>query len=120
MLLVFAQTAVDPISGGAGWVGAGLLGLVLGWLLLVHLPNKDKQMKDYVTDKDTQLNTYISDKDKQMDKMLADAELSSIRQGNDFKEALVQITEHCAAEMKTVTEFWKRELDIMSGRVRQP
>ncbi len=41
---ILAQT--DPISGGAGWVGAGLLGLVLGWLLLKHLPDKDKQIKD--------------------------------------------------------------------------
>ena len=39
---ILAQST-DPISGGAGWVGAGLLGLVLGWLLLKHLPDKDRQ-----------------------------------------------------------------------------
>ena len=38
----------DPLSGGSGWVGAGLLGLVLAWLLLKHLPEKDKQYKELI------------------------------------------------------------------------
>jgi hypothetical protein len=48
-LFILAQASNTPvtdanlISGGAGWAGAGLLGLVLGWLLLKHLPDKDKQ-----------------------------------------------------------------------------
>lgn len=37
MDILLAQ-ATDPLSGGAGWMGAGLLGLVLAWLLLKHLP----------------------------------------------------------------------------------
>src|SRR5688500_11146399 len=44
----FLVAVADPISGGAGWAGAGLLGLVLAWLLLVHLPSKDKQLKDFI------------------------------------------------------------------------
>src|SRR5689334_4997153 len=49
-LVCFSQAppippTIDSLSGGAGWFGAGLLGLVLGWLLLVHLPSKDKQLK---------------------------------------------------------------------------
>lgn len=40
--IVMAQSGVDPLSGGAGWVGAGLLGAVLGWLLLKHLPDQQK------------------------------------------------------------------------------
>lgn len=50
-MLVLAQ-AVDPISGGAGWVGAGLLGLVLGWFLLVRLPANDKMLREIVKEKD--------------------------------------------------------------------
>lgn len=48
--LCFAQVAQssDPLSGGAGWMGAGLLGVVLAWLLLLHLPAKDKQMKEMI------------------------------------------------------------------------
>src|SRR5262245_45428442 len=41
--MLFSQA--DTLSGGAGWVGAGLLGLVLGWLLLKHLPDKDRQVE---------------------------------------------------------------------------
>lgn len=46
LLMMIAQVPVDPISGGAGWIGAGLLGLVLGWLLLMHLPAKAKESKE--------------------------------------------------------------------------
>ena len=38
--------ATDPISGGAGWVGAGLLGAILFWLLFKHLPAKDAQLEN--------------------------------------------------------------------------
>ena len=47
-LLIFVPFAQaipsDPLAGGAGWVGAGLLGAVLSWLMFVHLPAKDKQI----------------------------------------------------------------------------
>jgi hypothetical protein len=38
----------DAILSGSGWAGAGLLGLVLGWLLLKGLPDKDKQIKELI------------------------------------------------------------------------
>jgi intracellular sulfur oxidation DsrE/DsrF family protein len=41
----------DPISGGAGWVGTGLLGLILAWLLLRHLPDKDRIVLELVEKK---------------------------------------------------------------------
>jgi hypothetical protein len=44
---------VDAISGGAGWAGAGLLGLVLGWLLLKHLPDKDRMIREIIKEHDT-------------------------------------------------------------------
>lgn len=43
---------IDPIGGPQGWVGAGLLGTVLAWLLLKHLPDKDKLITKLVEDKD--------------------------------------------------------------------
>lgn len=52
LLVLLAQAGPDPISGGAGWVGAGLLGAVMAWLLLVHLPNKDKQLKEFIDSRD--------------------------------------------------------------------
>ncbi len=50
VLTAQAPMPPDPISGGAGWIGAGLLGLVLSWLLLKHLPDKDKQIRDLMKD----------------------------------------------------------------------
>ena len=50
---------MDGLSGGAGWVGAGMLGAVLGWLLFVYLPAKDKQIKDLLADHTTQTRWLI-------------------------------------------------------------
>ena len=45
-LMLAQSAAIDTLSGTGGWAGCGLVGLVLSWLLLVHLPAKDKQVKD--------------------------------------------------------------------------
>ncbi len=44
---LYAQA--DPISGGAGWVGAGLLGLVVGWILLKGWPDSMRLVRELVT-----------------------------------------------------------------------
>jgi hypothetical protein len=41
---VMAQ--LEPLSGGAGWAGAGLLGIFLAWFALRYLPAKDRQIKE--------------------------------------------------------------------------
>ncbi len=45
-------TEVDQVGGNAGWVGAGLLGAVLTWLMFKHLPDKDRQVNDLIKRKD--------------------------------------------------------------------
>lgn len=52
---------VDPISGGAGWIGAGLLGSVLAWLLLKHLPEKDRQTKELIDGYSETIKTLHTD-----------------------------------------------------------
>ena len=54
---MIAQT--DSLSGGAGWAGAGLLGLVLFWLLFKHLPAKDAQLKEFVAGKDAAITGVV-------------------------------------------------------------
>lgn len=61
--LLFAQMATDPLSGGSGWAGAGLLSLVLGWLLFKHLPDKDVQMSTMIKEKDELIKDLIAKKD---------------------------------------------------------
>lgn len=63
LLLAAEGTTLDPISGGAGWVGAGLLGLVLAWLLLKHLPAKDAQITEFIL----HFETMAAKKDARMD-----------------------------------------------------
>ena len=62
---------LDPVSGGAGWVGTGLLGSVLCWLLLKHLPDQTRQLRELTEAKDKQIETLIAAKDKAVAEMTA-------------------------------------------------
>lgn len=93
MLLLFAQAA-DPISGGGGWVGAGLLGLVLGWLLLVHLPAKDKQILGLIE--------------------AADARLEKAQA--TFDGAIKAVVSHCEGEMTEVTAAFREQVDRLVAK----
>lgn len=105
MMAILAQSAtVDPISGGAGWVGAGLLGAVLAWLLLRHLPEKDKQTKEF-SDK---LVEVIKDNAKQT---------SELQSG--FRVALKQIADHCETEMRQLTTGMLTQLQTLTVRVER-
>ena len=64
--MVVAQT--DPISGGAGWVGAGLLGLVLAWLLLKHLPDKDRMIREILKEHDAEVKEIVAGFQGQLDR----------------------------------------------------
>jgi hypothetical protein len=130
-LLLLAQT--DPISGGAGWVGAGLLGAVLAWLLLKHLPDKDAQYERMMATKDTQLKDLMDDKDKQIKELLQASTIERDRDRKDrhngrndftamlgevqrrgseavgdlaadFKQSLATVTAHCEAENTRLLE----------------
>lgn len=57
MLLLLAQ--LNDLPGMSGWVGTGLLGSVLAWLLLRHLPEKDKQLMDLVKAKDDAVDSVV-------------------------------------------------------------
>lgn len=99
-LLVIAQAQTpDPISGGAGWVGAGLLGAVLGWLLFFHLPSKDKQLKEFIDGKDAQLAA----KDAHVERMAA-----------KFDESLKELQEFFREQAELNRRFVGEQLDKMA------
>lgn len=60
LLAQAAAPSVESLAGGSGWVGAGLLGAVLSWLLLWHLPDKDKQLKAVMDAKDAQIEALLT------------------------------------------------------------
>ena len=70
VLLSQVSPAIDPISGGAGWLGAGLLGLVLGWYLLIRTPASDRQLKELLQARDAQFKEIMDAKDCQLKELL--------------------------------------------------
>ena len=96
LLIAFAQAPpADPISGGAGWVGAGLLGCVLAWVFFVHLPAKDKQMAA----KDEQIMGLIERQDERM----AAAQTK-------YDASLSLVVKHCEEEMTNTTAIFRDEI----------
>lgn len=113
LLTAQAAPAVDPISGGAGWVGAGLLGLVLAWLFFWYLPAKDKQLAEkdrqlaeMLEGKDRQISGLVETRDKIVQSLAVEYRASmadlATRYANqdkerreDFKVSLASVVNHC-------------------------
>jgi len=89
---------VDALSGGSGWVGAGLLGAVLCWLLLKHLPDKDRQSSE----KDQQIGKMVETRDRQIQQVVLDMHGRMDMQRKEFGESLVTVTK--AFEAETLAE----------------
>jgi hypothetical protein len=95
---------------GSGWAGAGLLGMVLGWLLLVHLPAKDKMLLQLIDSKDK----AIAANDAKVDGLVTAfrQELSVSREA--FREELsanrTEIMQHCKDELARVVTAKVQEL----------
>ncbi len=108
MVVALAESAPtsSPIdlSGGSGWVGAGLLGAVLSWLLLKHLPEKDRQIERLITDKDSQITALIKTADDRDDRRrIEDRELRKIER-DQCKEDHRMLADHLLANTKeTIT-----------------
>lgn len=95
----------DPVSGGAGWVGAGLLGLVLSWLLLKHLPDKDKQIERLIDGKDQAMvavQNMFSSEQKQarelfastLDKLVAEQHIDRESRDVKYRDLVVLVGKH--------------------------
>lgn len=87
LILVYFAQGSDPLSGGGGWVGAGLLGLVLAWLLLKHLPDKDNQIDRLIKDKDAKIEQARKD---YLDSINGQAQATDVR----YREVLALLTKN--------------------------
>lgn len=108
--LTLAQT-VDPISGGAGWVGAGLLGLVLAWLLLRHLPAKDQQLKDFSEAKDRHVQYLTERYEAKLDAVTSAFERETHETREEFKKALDEVLRHCEKETARLIDAFRQEME---------
>ncbi len=93
--LVLAQ-AVDPLSGGAGWVGAGLLGAVLAWLMFAHLPAKDRQISAIIETKDKQISEILQEQSLDRERERTDRH----DRANTFQKILNEMTKENREQMR--------------------
>ena len=93
LCLLAAADSLDPLAGGSGWVGAGLLGLVLCWLLFRHLPEKDKQLAELVSKHEAHVASVLA----QAARAAAD-ERADYRAELAAERALRQEQSHATAE----------------------
>jgi hypothetical protein len=112
MLALVAQVA-DPISGGAGWVGAGLLGCVLGWLLFVHLPAKDKQ----ITAIFGHLDEATERKDKRLDEQRGEFLRTLSEMSVSFKAEAKAEREACEKHFGTLAESMNSAFKALSEQL---
>jgi hypothetical protein len=130
-LLAFAQVnSSDPISGGAGWVGAGLLGLVLGWLLFVHLPAKDKQLAALIESKDKQIADLVTSNNRQIGELVASRDAFVRELTHNFRDAMQvaavaaavqdkERREDYKASLSTIVNHYEKENGLMTTAIRQ-
>ena len=105
LLALFAEAA-PSLAGEAGWVGTGLLGAVLGWLLFVHLPAKDKQFRDIV--------------DKLLDRN--DQQTGTMQQ--TFRDSLKDVVNHCESEFREMRATFEDKIEAvveaLKGKADRP
>lgn len=116
-LFLIAQAEGSGIPGGAGWVGTGLLGSVLAWLLFVRMPAWDKLMQA----KDEQIQKMIATRDNlfqaianEHDKATAAADTE---RRQDYIESLKTVVGHCSRELDTMREMMQKDMSEMTAAI---
>lgn len=101
MHALFFVAQSDPLSGSwngasaSGWVGAGLLGLVLSWLLLKHLPDKDAQIERIIARHESELTEALDN------------------QRQEFTAALERILRHSEAQTVSLSAAINKDLELI-------
>lgn len=120
--LLLAQA--DPLSGGAGWVGAGLLGAVLFWLLLKHLPDKDKLLTDHLAVKDSQIarlvlhnDELLQAKDERIDAQRAEFTKTLAELATAFKAEAAAERQACEKHFGTLAETMNRAFQTLGSQL---
>lgn len=104
--VLVAQSVDAVLAGSSGWVGAGILGLVLAWIFFIHLPAKDKQLKELhelyqkaITAKDQQLDTALAHKWAALSKMSDDHRDAVKAMAAEARSTIQAFADHCDKEV---------------------
>ena len=97
-MTVFGQVEPNSLSGASGWAGAGILGLVLAWLLLKRLPDNDSQFERMVNKKDEAMTVLVG---KHIEDMRESRE--------EFRAALKTVVDHCEREVAAIASAFAKE-----------
>ena len=113
--LLFSQVVADSLSGGAGWVGAGLLGMVLSWLLMIHLPAKDKQINEMVKTRDELADRLESKYESALNRVVLTHSEKATAIVASHAETLKEQRQHHETMMKLVIDHCDRENKSLSA-----
>jgi hypothetical protein len=115
ILLAEVTTPLDALGGAPAWVGTGLLGSVLGWLLFLHLPNKDKQIAGLIESRDAAMKALAADyRASLMDLTNRFIETDKERR-DDYKQSLQVVVNHCEKETAMTNDAIRKDLGEMSS-----
>jgi predicted HicB family RNase H-like nuclease len=142
-LIVIAQAATQPdiISGGAGWVGTGLLSSVLAWIFFSHIPSKDKQIVGLIESRDA-LVKQLTDTNQEAVKSLALAHQEAVKALSatnqeavksltaDFRASVSDMDKRCAemdrerrhdynGQLQVVVSHCEGELNLTNQAIRR-
>ena len=90
----------SDLGGASGWAGAGLLGLVLAWLLLRHLPAKDAQIERMVTAHEHELSVAVENQRK------------------DFREVLEQVLRRADDRNATLAAAISKDMEALHHTIK--
>ncbi len=116
-LAILALEGQTALGGDAGWVGAGLLGAVLAWLLLKHLPAKDAQIQTFMSMKDGQIERMQEIKNKQIELLVNASTTQQEMMHRENQAALNRVVQHCEEEMASVHNSVQKEVQQLTAAI---
>jgi hypothetical protein len=107
---VILSQSPDAVAGTAGWVGAGLLGAVLAWLMFVHLPAKDKMITGMIEGRDALVRALAERHDATVRDLVAQVAAADKERRDDFRANLTAILTNCQRENEHVGALLEKGL----------
>lgn len=112
-----ATSVTDVLTGGAGWVGTGLLGSVLGWIFFKHLPDKDKQVESLITSRDALVERQAQRVENTLKEQVEFMAKTDRERREDFRAALDVVVNHCRQETSMQRDMISKDMQEVTAAV---